>query len=440
MVLSRPCLAGIIVAAVLASEPDRTSAQDRTPATREDAVLSVDGIVREVFQSARQGRVDYLVQIEVKRSESLRAPRNPLRVVMPAPGDMVYVHASKRQDTAVGLADPGAGQPPVLSGVARTVPVERAQVRAYLYPGPNGGWEGAGTDWFELTAKALADSSVGNPAPAAVDRAPGSLGPRTNPAPGPARDTKTALTGLGLTGEAKTVQGKFVVRVSSVEPGGPSQRAGLEPGDIIIGANEKALTGTEDLESLAERGGRLNLIVLDVNNGKTARVPVELGASGRPGTPGGLPPLTDKPEAPVATRDASNPSPPSRRRALAGRFGRAGDSRPAHRNESHRRSSRQPRPESWDRSRRCHRRGQRRADHRCGIAQRRRAQERRNPIALHPQHAHGQEYSCRSQAWRTRKPVLVAPPRLKLLAPLDPAGDLAPSRNWCSTTSTRPPR
>jgi S1-C subfamily serine protease len=110
-----------------------------------------------------------------------------------------------------------------------------------------------------------------------------------------------------LTGEAKTVQGKFVVRVSSVEPGGAAQRAGLEPGDIIIGANDKGLTGAEDLEALAQRGGRLNLIVLDVNNGKTARVPVELGAIGRPGTTGGLPPLADQPRAPVPSQDATNP-------------------------------------------------------------------------------------------------------------------------------------
>jgi serine protease Do len=308
MVGSRLWIAGLIVAGVFVSEPDRARAQDRMPATRDDAVLSVDGIVREVFQSARQNRVDFVVQIEVKRSESLRAPRNPVRVVMPAPGDMVYVHTSKRQDAALGLADPGSGQPPLLSGIARTVPVERAQVRAYLYPRPNGIWEGAGSDWFELTTKALAGAAAKDPPAAAADPAPGPVGPRPLPTPGAAKDTRTALTVLGLTGEAKTVQGKFVVRVSSVEPGGPSQRAGLEPGDIIIGANDQALSGIEQLEALAQRGDRLNLVVLDVNTGKTARVPVELGVMGRPGTPGGLPPLTERPQAPVATRDATNPN------------------------------------------------------------------------------------------------------------------------------------
>ena len=73
MVNSRLWVAGVIVAAVFVGEPDRTIAQDRAAATREDAVLAVDGVVREVFQSERQDRVDYIVQIEVKRSESLRA-------------------------------------------------------------------------------------------------------------------------------------------------------------------------------------------------------------------------------------------------------------------------------------------------------------------------------------------------------------------------------
>ena len=66
---------------------------------------------------------------------------------------------------------------------ARTVPVERAQVRAYLYPGPKGGWEGAGSDWFELTTKELAGASAGDPPPAAAERSPGSLGPRTDSQP-----------------------------------------------------------------------------------------------------------------------------------------------------------------------------------------------------------------------------------------------------------------
>jgi S1-C subfamily serine protease len=133
------------------------------------------------------------------------------------------------------------------------------------------------------------------------------------PAPGVPRDSKTALAGLGLTGETQTVQGRFVVRVLSVEPGGAGQRAGLEPGDIIIGANDKALTGIEQLEQLT---GRVNLLVLDVNNGKTARVPIELSAAGRSGTPGTLPPLAGQPETSPLPKDATNANPRAIGRSL----------------------------------------------------------------------------------------------------------------------------
>ncbi len=220
MVPSRLWVAGSVIFALLVSEPDRVRAQDRTAATRDDAVLSIDGVVREVFQSPRRDRIDFIVEIEVKRSELVCAQRTPARVPVPAPGDMVYIHASQRQNTALGLGQPGAGGPQPRAGIAQVVPAERSQVRAYLYPKANGGWEGAGSDWFELTSRDLADSSPADASPPAIERAPGSLGPRPIPGPGAARDGRAALTALGLTGEAKTVQGKFIVRVSRHRAGG----------------------------------------------------------------------------------------------------------------------------------------------------------------------------------------------------------------------------
>jgi serine protease Do len=310
MVSSKLWMAGVVVAAVVLSEPGQTTAQDRSPATRDDAVLSVDGVVREVFQSARQDRVDFIVQIEVKRSEALRTTRTPVRVLVPAPGDLVYVHASGRAENGLGLAQTDGGQPPASGGTARAVPAERSQVRAYLYPKTNGGWIGAGSDWFELTSRDLAEASPTDPAPAAADRIPRSPGLRPDAPPGSTRAAKSALTALGLTGEALDARGKFAFRVSSVEPGGPSQRSGLEPGDVIIGVNDKALTGIDQLDELARQGGRLNLVVLDVNTGKTARVPVELPGAGRVEAPGGLPPLGNKPDSTPLPRDGTLP--PSR--------------------------------------------------------------------------------------------------------------------------------
>jgi S1-C subfamily serine protease len=110
------------------------------------------------------------------------------------------------------------------------------------------------------------------------------------------------------------MQGKLVVRVLSVEPGSASGRSGLEPGDIIIGINDKALAGIEQLDQITQQGGRLNLIVLDVNTGKTARVPVDLRVASRQGTPGGLPPLGEKPETNVLPGDptSSRPNAPAR--------------------------------------------------------------------------------------------------------------------------------
>jgi serine protease Do len=103
------------------------------------------------------------------------------------------------------------------------------------------------------------------------------------------------MTTLGLTGEPASVRGHFVIRVASVEPGGLSQRAGIEPGDIIAGVNDKALEGIDQLEQLSRQGGPLNLVVLDVNSGKAVRVPIELAGVDRSKPTEGLPPLSTQP-------------------------------------------------------------------------------------------------------------------------------------------------
>ena len=316
MVISRLWTTGLLAVTVLSSEPRRTTAQDRAASTKDDAVLTVDGVVREIFQSARQDRVDFVVQIEVKRSEAVRAPRTPLRAPMPAPGDMVYVHSSRRRGNALGLAQSDGGQSQGPARDAIPLPDERSQVRAYLCPKATGGWEGAGSDWFELTSRDLADANPTDPAPAVTDRAPSSPRSRPEAAPGSTQSGRSALAALGLTGEGMDVRGRFVFRVSSVEPGGPSQRSGLEPGDFIIGVGDKALTGIDQLDQFTRQGGRLNLVVLDVNTGKTAQVAVELPAAGRLGIPAEPPSLGNKPDATVTARDDSKPISRIARRSL----------------------------------------------------------------------------------------------------------------------------
>ncbi len=290
--------------------------QVRANATRDDAVLVVDGVVREVFQSRRRDRVDVVVQVEVKRSEAVRSPRTAARVAMPAPGDMVYVHTASRRDGTLGLQGAGRGEPPPRDAAADSFPPERSQVRVFLAPRPTGGWEGAGSPWFDQTSRELADAGAADPPPIDIDRAPGPSGPNPMPKSGSSSPGKSALGALGLTCEAMTVQGKFVARVSSVEPSGASQRAGLEPGDMIIGLNDKPLTGIEQLGALTQQGGRFNLIVLDVNTGKPVRVPIDVPVPGRKDVPGRLPFPTEKPNAPVIPGEATNPSPRAPVRSL----------------------------------------------------------------------------------------------------------------------------
>jgi S1-C subfamily serine protease len=230
-----------------------------------------------VFRSPRQGRTDYLVQIEVQRSEGRRAARLPF----PGPGDSVYVHVAQRQEPAARLAGTGDA----------AIPAERAQVRAYLVPRQQGGWEGTFPDWFEPTSDRPADASPADPAPGAAE---------------PPRE-RAALASLGLTAEPMKIKDRFALRVTSVERGGPAQKAGLEAGDVIIGANGTPLTSAEQLEDLARRAEAIPLVVLDVHTGRAAQVELRPGprAGGLPPAPGTRPPddpvVAEKP-APAASR------------------------------------------------------------------------------------------------------------------------------------------
>ncbi len=279
------------------------SGQERGQATRNDAVLVVDGVVREVFRSVRQDRVDYLVQLDVKRVQADRVPSMSPRMGVPAPGDIVYVRTSQRSGIAQGHGI--AGQSAPTGEVRPVVPGELSQVRAYLAPSARGGWEGAGSDWFETTSNVLAQANPGDPSPAAPESAPSALPPSRTEAP--RTGAKSALAALGFTGEALNVKGQFVLRVSSVEQGGPAQRSGLEPGDVVIGANEKALGDLEQLSQLARQGVLKNLLVLDVNTGKVVRVPIEVPITKDAGAPAETPPVAtsrpDPPTSPAPTGD-----------------------------------------------------------------------------------------------------------------------------------------
>jgi S1-C subfamily serine protease len=113
------------------------------------------------------------------------------------------------------------------------------------------------------------------------------------------------------------IKGQFVIRVSSVEQGGVAQRSGLEPGDIVIGANDNALGSLERLSGLAQQGGLKNLLVLDVNSGKAVRVPVDLTVAKGSQPTNGLPPVTDNaPETPSLPDTNRIPPPGGTSRSL----------------------------------------------------------------------------------------------------------------------------
>jgi len=203
---------------------------------RDDAPVVVDGEVRQVFRGDRPGRTDYLVLIDVMRSEGRRPWTGPNRPAMPAPGDAVYVHASAvpAANRLAGGAAPGAA-----------VPAEGSRVRAFLTPRSAGGWDGAFAG-----AAAPADAAF----------------PSNTPAPPVSR--------AGLTTEAVKVQGRIALRVTGVERGGVAQKAGLEVGDVIVALNGEPLTGAAQVDEAAGRGNPFTLVVLDVRSGKAAQVEV----------------------------------------------------------------------------------------------------------------------------------------------------------------------
>ncbi len=241
-------------------------AQSPQRVAKADAALVVDGVVRQVFRSPRQARTDYLVQIEVQRSEGRRSLKGAVRPPFPAPGDFLYVHVFQQQDLK-GLVAQDTSY--------RGLPAERAQLRAYLTPREQGGWEGTFPEWFEVTSDRPAAASPADPAPSVAER------PKD----------RAALVSLGMTTEPLKVKDRLVLRVTSVERGGAAQKAGLEAGDVIIGANNDVLASLEQFEELARRTEVLPLLVMDVHTGRATQVEFRTGQR-----PGGPPPASGTPK------------------------------------------------------------------------------------------------------------------------------------------------
>lgn len=248
---SRLCIVSMALIGLVALP---ASAQQREKMAKADATLVVDGVVRQVFRSPRQTRTDYLVQIEVARSEGKKTPRGTGRLTIPTPGDSVYVHVYQLNEginRVASLDSYGA------------IPAERSQIRAYLTPREAGGWEGVFPDWYEVTTERSADASPADPAPGLPDVA----------------KEKATTSSLGMTSELTKINNRTGLKVTSLERGGPVQKAGIEIGDVIVGVNGVPITGADQLEALAKKNEPLPLIVVDVNTGRVAQAEVRPGLS-----------------------------------------------------------------------------------------------------------------------------------------------------------------
>jgi len=250
--LSPLCLAGWIALACLVSPPTLL-AQAPARVAKADASVAVEGVIRQVFRSSRQGRNDYVVQVEVARAEARRRLDANAKVTMPVPGDMIYVHLTQALDP----------QGRVVAGQSHAnLPGERSLIKAFLTPRASGGWEGTFPEWVEV-AKAEAEA-------APTDLPPASDLPTARP----------AASGLGATLEALKVQGRLVLKVNGLDKGGAAQESGLEVGEVIVGANGAELTSPDQLDQLAATGKPFTVIVVDVNSGKASEVPVKPKAAG----------------------------------------------------------------------------------------------------------------------------------------------------------------
>jgi S1-C subfamily serine protease len=237
---------------------------DQAPQGKEGAAVVIDGVVREVFRSTRQSHVDYVVQIEVARSEYGRNPANARRAQAPAPGDQVYVHVFQSGENQ---ERPGAGG-------HNAIPDERRHVRAYLYARPQGGWEGAYPDWYDAVNEPAVQRGPNDPEPP-EGASPEVAQPSTTPAPS---RTGSILQKLGLRAEQVKVSGRLVLKVLDVAPGSPAGEAGIEPGDAIIGVNNGFITDIEQLTEVINKSSpAVTLAVLNVRNGQKADVKVNVG-------------------------------------------------------------------------------------------------------------------------------------------------------------------
>jgi membrane-associated protease RseP (regulator of RpoE activity) len=223
-------------------------ANAQVPAAARAAVVIVDGMVQNVFQSGDQD----LVQILVQRSELPRLDAIG-STSYPAPGQLVYVHVTDQAAGRISRAPRGG-----------SVPSVKSRITAYLSVGRDGQWEAAGADWFT--------DDRGSRSASAADSLRAGLG----------------ASDLGVRCQRVSIGRDIGLKVTNVSPGSPAAKAGLELGDVLTKVGRLRVESEDQLaEAYRNSRGDFWVTVRDVNSGR--EVPVNItAASDASRTPAGL--------------------------------------------------------------------------------------------------------------------------------------------------------
>ncbi len=226
-------LVGVVLGATQSAE-----AQRRELPLQANANLIVQGRVEQVYQS--RSSQEYLVQILVQTSEAVSLQGVGARAVFPAPGQYVYVHVNTSSFDTDRLPSGGEALP---------VPQPQSNIRAYLQLGDGNRWVANSAGWYQDAAAR----------PGTADVPLGST--------------------IGVVVERVRLGSQSGLKVVRVVPNSPAATAGIEVGDVLVGANGQSLDSEDQLEAAFRNSrGSLQLTVRDVRSGREASVTVRSAA------------------------------------------------------------------------------------------------------------------------------------------------------------------
>ncbi|WP_065501808.1 trypsin-like peptidase domain-containing protein [Burkholderia stabilis] len=181
-----------------------------------------------------------------------------------APGSPAAAAGVKPGDVIVKLADKAIGRSAELNDLAAALsPGEKASLRVIRKRAPvtltiTGADDGAGN------AAGNAGTTVGMAAPKAAAR------PGPGPGPGAAAadgGDRLGLTMHALSDDERRSTGLAVgMMVDAVH--GPAQRAGIQPGDVVLEINDTLLETPDDVQSLEANGGSVIAVLIQRNNAR----------------------------------------------------------------------------------------------------------------------------------------------------------------------------